>query len=202
LGKLPQVVSTSLFVIILSKVAAGTLTCTNVYIHYFSRAKDNNASAGGSKLVQLQRQSSAIGAGLPSLHSGSTSAFSGTPQPGLSAFLTSSDPLDDYGTSSGSKQGDSSTHNYGLGSFSSSSSSSTSAVSQQQQPQHPQHYQQLGGGSLSSGQQQQLSTGSEIHPLHFNWVFWFMHRAPGSRILNYESAMKRIASFGSVSVTL
>lgn len=38
----------------------------------------------------------------------------------------------------------------------------------------------------------------EIHPLHFNWVFWFMHRAPGSRILNYESSMKKIATFGSV----
>ncbi|GJJ69518.1 translation initiation factor 4E [Entomortierella parvispora] len=159
-------------------------------------AKDNNVSAGGSKLVQLQRQSSAIGAGLPSLHSGTTSAFSGTPQPGLSAFLTPSEPVDDYGVSSGSKQGDSNSHNFGLGSFSSSSSSAVP----QPQNQHSQHYQQASGpGSLaSSGQQQQLSTGSEIHPLHFNWVFWFMHRAPGSRILNYESAMKRIASFGSV----
>lgn len=152
-------------------------------------------------MVQLQRQSSAIGAGLPSLQSGTTpSAFPVTQQPGLSAFLTSSDPLDDYSASSGSKQGDSNTHNFGLGSFSSSSSSlPTSAVSQQQ---HSQHYQQVGAGSLtSSGQQQHLSTGSEIHPLHCNWVFWFMHRAPGSRILNYESAMKRIASFGSVSAT-
>ncbi|KAG0052273.1 Eukaryotic translation initiation factor 4E type 2 [Gryganskiella cystojenkinii] len=39
---------------------------------------------------------------------------------------------------------------------------------------------------------------SEIHPLHFNWVFWFMHRAPGSKITNYESSMKKIATFGSV----
>lgn len=41
-------------------------------------------------------------------------------------------------------------------------------------------------------------SSSEIHPLHFNWVFWFMHRAPGSKILNYESAMKKIGTFGSV----
>lgn len=39
---------------------------------------------------------------------------------------------------------------------------------------------------------------SEIHPLHYTWVFWFMHRPPGSKILNYESSMKRIAAFGSV----
>jgi hypothetical protein len=44
-----------------------------------------------------------------------------------------------------------------------------------------------------------LTSGS-LHPLHFNWVFWFMHRAPGSKILNYESSMKKIATFGSVSV--
>ncbi|KAK3826542.1 MAG: translation initiation factor eIF 4e-like domain-containing protein [Linnemannia elongata] len=42
-----------------------------------------------------------------------------------------------------------------------------------------------------------LTSGS-LHPLHFNWVFWFMHRAPGSKILNYESSMKKIATFGSV----
>ncbi|KAI8604851.1 translation initiation factor eIF 4e-like domain-containing protein [Dissophora ornata] len=42
------------------------------------------------------------------------------------------------------------------------------------------------------------AASSEIHPLHFNWVFWFMHRAPGSKILNYESSMKKIATFGSV----
>jgi hypothetical protein len=34
--------------------------------------------------------------------------------------------------------------------------------------------------------------------LHFNWVFWFMHRPPGSKITNYEGAMKKIATFGSV----
>ncbi|KAJ1928820.1 hypothetical protein IWQ60_001723 [Tieghemiomyces parasiticus] len=40
--------------------------------------------------------------------------------------------------------------------------------------------------------------GTEIHPLQFTWVFWFMHRAPGQKITNYESAMKKIASFSSI----
>ncbi|CAG8680677.1 20358_t:CDS:2 [Cetraspora pellucida] len=42
------------------------------------------------------------------------------------------------------------------------------------------------------------SPTSEIHPLHFTWVFWFMHRSPGSKILNYESSMKKIAAFSSI----
>ncbi|KAJ1964394.1 hypothetical protein IWQ62_002943 [Dispira parvispora] len=39
---------------------------------------------------------------------------------------------------------------------------------------------------------------SDIHPLQYTWVFWFMHRAPGQKITNYESGMKRIASFSSI----
>ncbi|CAG8433370.1 8102_t:CDS:2 [Ambispora gerdemannii] len=42
------------------------------------------------------------------------------------------------------------------------------------------------------------SPTSDIHPLHFTWVFWFMHRTPGSKILNYESSMKKIAAFSSI----
>ncbi|KAF9551392.1 Eukaryotic translation initiation factor 4E type 2 [Mortierella hygrophila] len=52
-----------------------------------------------------------------------------------------------------------------------------------------------GAGTVATA----LPSGS-LHPLHFNWVFWFMHRAPGSKILNYESSMKKIATFGSASV--
>jgi hypothetical protein len=37
------------------------------------------------------------------------------------------------------------------------------------------------------------------HPLHYTWVFWFMHRPPGAKITNYESGMKKIASVSSVS---
>ncbi|KAG2180464.1 hypothetical protein INT44_003468 [Umbelopsis vinacea] len=36
------------------------------------------------------------------------------------------------------------------------------------------------------------------HPLHYTWVFWFMHRPPGAKITNYESGMKKIASFSSI----
>ncbi|ORZ20600.1 translation initiation factor eIF 4e-like domain-containing protein [Absidia repens] len=36
------------------------------------------------------------------------------------------------------------------------------------------------------------------HPLHYSWVFWFMHRSPGSKITNYEDQMKRIATFSSI----
>ncbi|ORY07441.1 eukaryotic translation initiation factor 4E [Basidiobolus meristosporus CBS 931.73] len=42
------------------------------------------------------------------------------------------------------------------------------------------------------------SASTGIHPLHFTWVFWFMHRQPGQKITNYESAMKKIASFSSI----
>ncbi|KAI8884737.1 eukaryotic translation initiation factor 4E [Backusella circina FSU 941] len=36
------------------------------------------------------------------------------------------------------------------------------------------------------------------HALHYSWVFWFMHRPPGSKIVDYESNMKRIAEFSSI----
>ncbi|KAH8553969.1 translation initiation factor eIF 4e-like domain-containing protein [Umbelopsis sp. PMI_123] len=36
------------------------------------------------------------------------------------------------------------------------------------------------------------------HPLHYTWVFWFMHRPPGAKITNYESGMKKIASVSSI----
>ncbi|KAJ2085637.1 hypothetical protein IW140_006234 [Coemansia sp. RSA 1813] len=36
------------------------------------------------------------------------------------------------------------------------------------------------------------------HPLQFAWSFWFMHRAPGHKIDDYEAAMIRVATFASV----
>ncbi|KAI8318846.1 eukaryotic translation initiation factor 4E, partial [Martensiomyces pterosporus] len=36
------------------------------------------------------------------------------------------------------------------------------------------------------------------HPLRFSWSFWFMHRAPGQKIDDYEAAMIKIATFGTV----
>jgi hypothetical protein len=37
-------------------------------------------------------------------------------------------------------------------------------------------------------------------PIAFRWVFWFRQQhAPGSKVLNYEEGIKKIASFSSVS---
>ncbi|KAJ2340576.1 hypothetical protein GGF43_006383, partial [Coemansia sp. RSA 2618] len=36
------------------------------------------------------------------------------------------------------------------------------------------------------------------HPLRFAWSFWFIHRAPGHKINDYEAAMTKVASFASV----
>jgi len=36
------------------------------------------------------------------------------------------------------------------------------------------------------------------HPLRFHWTLWFMHRAPGQKITDYEAAIKNIASFTTV----
>ncbi|CAJ0764028.1 2744_t:CDS:2, partial [Entrophospora sp. SA101] len=56
-----------------------------------------------------------------------------------------------------------------------------------------------GNGLIGLTRQQYIpSPTNEIHPLHFTWVFWFMHRTPGSKILNYESSMKKIAAFSSI----
>lgn len=40
------------------------------------------------------------------------------------------------------------------------------------------------------------------HALHYGWVFWFMHRSPGQKITNYESAMKKIATFHTVIIVV
>jgi len=36
------------------------------------------------------------------------------------------------------------------------------------------------------------------HPLRFTWTLWFMHRAPGQKITDYEAAIKNIASFSTI----
>ncbi|KAL1917632.1 uncharacterized protein VTP21DRAFT_4025 [Calcarisporiella thermophila] len=41
-------------------------------------------------------------------------------------------------------------------------------------------------------------TPSNIHPLKYTWIFYFMHRSPGAKVANYEGAMKRIAAFSSI----
>ncbi|KAG9070670.1 Eukaryotic translation initiation factor 4E type 2 [Linnemannia hyalina] len=199
--------------------------------------------SGGSKLVQLQRQSSGIGSGLPTLSTNSLSSISSGPlsssslnshsanlhgsgitQPGLSAFLTGPSALDslelnshsntsgtgsrinsDYGiTGSGGLGSRNALLSGGIGSAGVSgyigstgggggtASGGGGAGGVGQASAH------TAGSSLNSGNGSSVVASSEIHPLHFNWVFWFMHRPPGSKIVNYESAMKKIATFGSV----
>ncbi|KAK9320708.1 translation initiation factor eIF 4e-like domain-containing protein [Lipomyces orientalis] len=36
------------------------------------------------------------------------------------------------------------------------------------------------------------------HPLKYNWTLWFLHRAPGVKISDYEKATKEISSFSTV----
>ncbi|KAJ2855013.1 hypothetical protein J3B02_002381 [Coemansia erecta] len=61
---------------------------------------------------------------------------------------------------------------------------------------------QTGIDSATLAQQQQMEvasgTGEAEHPLRFAWTFWFMHRAPGQKIDDYEAAMIKIASFATV----
>ncbi|KAG0377188.1 Eukaryotic translation initiation factor 4E type 2 [Mortierella sp. AD032] len=201
---------------------------------------DNSApGGGGSKLVQLQRQSSGIGSGLPTLSTSSLSSINSGPlsssslnshsasihgsgmiQPGLSAFLTGPSALDSLelhnNNNSGSGPGSRIHSDYGLsgagglGSRNTPLSGVTAASSV--------YIGSTGGGgggalsgggggagggqaagsALISGNGSNMVASSDIHPLHFNWVFWFMHRPPGSKITNYEGAMKKIATFGSV----
>lgn len=44
------------------------------------------------------------------------------------------------------------------------------------------------GGAITSG----------LHPLRAPWCIWYMHRSPGSKIKDYDLAMKRIGAFSSV----
>ncbi|KAF9540580.1 Eukaryotic translation initiation factor 4E type 2 [Mortierella hygrophila] len=193
--------------------------------------------SGGSKLVQLQRQSSGIGSGLPTLSTNSLSSISSGPlsssslnshstslhgsgiaQPGLSAFLTGPSALEslelnshsstsgtgsrinsDYGIAgSGGLGSRNALLSGGIGSagvsgyIGSTGGGGGGAGGVGQASAH------TAGSSLNSGNGSSVVASSEIHPLHFNWVFWFMHRPPGSKIVNYESAMKKIATFGSV----
>ncbi|KAJ2077840.1 hypothetical protein H4R24_004879 [Coemansia sp. RSA 988] len=39
---------------------------------------------------------------------------------------------------------------------------------------------------------------TDEHPLCFAWSFWFMHRAPGHKISDYEAAMTKISTFATV----
>ncbi|KAI9301446.1 translation initiation factor eIF 4e-like domain-containing protein [Cunninghamella echinulata] len=55
----------------------------------------------------------------------------------------------------------------------------------------------LSSTSLDNNKKDTTTTSSQ-HLLHYSWVFWFMHRSPGSKITNYEGNMKQISTFSSV----
>ncbi|KAI8974317.1 translation initiation factor eIF 4e-like domain-containing protein [Pilobolus umbonatus] len=42
------------------------------------------------------------------------------------------------------------------------------------------------------------TTLQPYHPLHYGWVFWFMHRTPREKIVDYGNAMKKIATFHTI----
>ncbi|KAK9469509.1 translation initiation factor eIF 4e-like domain-containing protein [Lipomyces arxii] len=39
---------------------------------------------------------------------------------------------------------------------------------------------------------------TDDHPLKYNWTLWFLHRAPGVKISDYEMATKEISSFSTI----
>ncbi|KAJ2512468.1 hypothetical protein H4217_006872 [Coemansia sp. RSA 1939] len=75
--------------------------------------------------------------------------------------------------------------------------------SQQQQQQQQQVLDDAGGPSQHEAKQSNgpaalaSPTHTGEHPLQHAWSFWFMHRAPGHKIDDYEAAMTRIATFAT-----
>ncbi|KAJ2613284.1 hypothetical protein H4S08_002290 [Coemansia sp. RSA 1365] len=53
-------------------------------------------------------------------------------------------------------------------------------------------------GSEDNGEDSIGKYSADEHPLCFSWSFWFMHRAPGQKISDYEAAMTKIATFATV----
>ncbi|KAF9585273.1 Eukaryotic translation initiation factor 4E type 2 [Lunasporangiospora selenospora] len=181
-------------------------------LYFSTRAQGESAPPSGSKLVQLQRQSSSTNTGLSTLLNSSSSSlhFNG---PSLSGGAL------DFGGRAGAGAGVAAAAagatggvaaaavaaagpgdlglpgtGAGAGTGAGGAGPSSGAVSSSK------GLSGLSSSSLTfqSGLINSSGSVSEIHPLHFNWVFWFMHRVPGSKITNYESAMKKIATFGSV----
>ncbi|KAF9110915.1 Eukaryotic translation initiation factor 4E type 2 [Mortierella sp. AM989] len=152
-----------------------------------------NAAIGGSKLVQLQRQSSPAGPALTALSSSSSAS---TPP------ATSNQQSIGGGALDFSSRSDSTSKFAGSGNPNASSASvGVTNAGSGSGPGSGNGVSAMGVTASATGAtaaQTGLVGAGSLHPLHFNWVFWFMHRAPGSKILNYESSMKKIATFGSV----
>ena len=70
-------------------------------------------------------------------------------------------------------------------------SQTVSALSKLRQMQRPQ-------SAASSSPLASPQITETVHPLRATWCLWWLHRSPGSRIKDYETAMKRIGAFSSV----
>ena len=70
-------------------------------------------------------------------------------------------------------------------------SQTVSALSKLRQMQRPQ-------SAASSSPLASPQITDTVHPLRATWCLWWLHRSPGSRIKDYETAMKRIGAFSSV----
>ncbi|KAF9939027.1 Eukaryotic translation initiation factor 4E type 2 [Mortierella alpina] len=157
-----------------------------------ARAQGDSAPAASSKLVQLQRQSSSTGPVMASLVNAPSSTSATSHSSTLNLTSVNGPMIAGGALDFGSSRGDTALSGSKAGVAVSSGSASTTSG--------PSGF--IGSGFAGAGALLgtggTLSSGTSLHPLHFNWVFWFMHRTPGSKILNYESSMKKIATFGSV----
>lgn len=174
-----------------------------------ARAQGENAPAGSSKLVQLQRLNSSTLV----LGGGPTSSSILTTPTTINGPSISGGALDfgsrggESGHNSLKSAGLSGVHSGNLSAGAISGAGSSAVSTPATAATGPVAGSAVGGAGVSGAvvggagitATTTLTSGS-LHPLHFNWVFWFMHRAPGSKILNYESSMKKIATFGSVHV--
>ncbi|KAG0365046.1 Eukaryotic translation initiation factor 4E type 2 [Mortierella sp. AD032] len=162
-----------------------------------ARAHGENAPAGSSKLVQLQR----LNASTSVLGGGPASA--GLTTPTTNGVLISGGALDFASRGESGHNSSKPTLSTGNQPSGAISATGSSAISTAASATGPVAGSAAGAGVSGAvvggaGTTATALTSGSLHPLHFNWVFWFMHRAPGSKILNYESSMKKIATFGSV----
>ncbi|KAF9960061.1 Eukaryotic translation initiation factor 4E type 2 [Mortierella alpina] len=157
-----------------------------------TRAQGESAPAASTKLVQLQRQSSSTGPAMTSLLNAASSTTATSQSSTLNSTFVNGPMISGGALDFGSSRGDLALSGSKAGAAVSSGPASTTSG-----PSGLVGSGIVGAGALS-GVGGTHGSGTSLHPLHFNWVFWFMHRTPGSKILNYESSMKKIATFGSV----
>ncbi|OMJ25668.1 Eukaryotic translation initiation factor 4E type 2 [Smittium culicis] len=52
--------------------------------------------------------------------------------------------------------------------------------------------------ALSTADSSKNISSLDSHPLQYKWTFWFMHRYPGQKIVDYEAAISKISTFYSI----